>query len=63
VDEPEAVPAAQQAVTCAACGTRADDLPLTWTAQSGPRGVTWLCERCTRENLRSIEGRLEEAWW
>jgi hypothetical protein len=61
--EPAGRRASDQAETCSGCGTRAESLPLTWTAQSGPRGATWLCERCTRENLRSIEGRLDEAWW
>jgi hypothetical protein len=26
-------------------------------------GLTWLCDRCTRDNLRSIESKLDEAWW
>jgi hypothetical protein len=41
----------------------ADEPPPTWTRQSSARGDEWLCERCTRENLRSIEGRLDSAWW
>ena len=49
--------------TCTGCGAVAGDVPLTWSSQSGPRGVTVLCDRCTRDNLRSIEGRLDEAWW
>jgi len=35
----------------------------TWSLQVGARGQTWLCERCTRENLRAIEAKLDEAWW
>jgi hypothetical protein len=27
------------------------------------KGMQWLCDRCTRENIRSIEGRLDSAWW
>ena len=50
-------------VTCAGCAASADPPPVTWTTQNGTRGTTWLCDRCTRENLRSIEGRLDEAWW
>ncbi len=55
-------------VTCAVCGTPGggapdEGPPVTWSSQTGERGTTWLCERCTRENLRSIEGRLDEAWW
>ena len=53
-----------QPVSCAVCGTTGPDgPPPTWSSQTGARGTTWLCERCTRENLRSIEGRLDEAWW
>lgn len=49
--------------TCDACGTPVDDRPSTWSMQLGARGQRWLCEACTRENLRSIEGKLDEAWW
>lgn len=49
--------------SCAGCGAAGEGPPVTWSSQTGPRGTTWLCERCTRENLRSIEGRLDEAWW
>jgi hypothetical protein len=39
-------------------------LPLGWTIQTGVRGLTYLCEVCTRSNLRSIEARLfdREPW-
>jgi hypothetical protein len=50
-------------VTCTACGRSEEGPPPTWSSQTSRRGTTWLCERCTRENLRSIEGRLDEAWW
>lgn len=39
------------------------DRPATWSLQVGARGQMWLCERCTRENLRAIEAKLDEAWW
>jgi hypothetical protein len=25
--------------------------------------VTWCCERCTRENLRAMEGKLDRKYW
>jgi hypothetical protein len=51
-------------VTCAWCGaTAGDGPPPTWTLQSSARGDEWLCERCTRDNLRAIEGRLDSTWW
>jgi hypothetical protein len=38
-------------------------VPPTWTRQTTDRGEEWLCERCTRDNLRAIEARLDAAWW
>ncbi|MER7404424.1 hypothetical protein ABT373_18470 [Streptomyces sp. NPDC000070] len=44
-------------------GTPADGPPLTWTC-SVENGVRrYFCESCSRENLRSIEGRLDSDWW
>lgn len=52
-------------VACAGCGAVTADgcVPPTWTYQVSERGATYLCEACARQNLRSIEGRLDEAWW
>ncbi|MDQ3465158.1 MAG: hypothetical protein M3500_10785 [Actinomycetota bacterium] len=50
-------------VTCSVCGNTEEEPPVTWTSQASERDQQWLCESCTRENLRSIEGRLDEAWW
>lgn len=54
-------------VTCARCGTTADELPLTWSSETIRRGadkqVVHYCDRCSRENLRSMEGRLDQDWW
>jgi len=30
--------------SCSWCGTTVDDVPVTWTVQSGPRGLEYLCE-------------------
>jgi hypothetical protein len=52
-------------VACAWCGAVADgdEAPVTW-ATSLERGVVrHYCERCSREHLRSIEGRLDADWW
>lgn len=49
--------------TCGVCGTVVEERPPTWSMQVSERGQIWLCETCTRDNLRSIEGRLDEAWW
>lgn len=52
---------------CALCGTQADtdgpELPLTW-ATSVENGRTLVfCDRCARDNLRGIEGKLDSSWW
>lgn len=50
-------------VTCARCGTTSDELPLTWSSSAERGGIVYYCQTCSRENLRSIEGRLDEEWW
>ncbi|MFE7985662.1 hypothetical protein ACFUZA_26335 [Streptomyces cellulosae] len=50
-------------LACARCGVRADGPPPTWTL-SVENGVRLhYCERCSRENLRAIEGCLDSQWW
>ena len=49
--------------TCGVCGTQVEDKPATWSLQVSERGTQWICEPCTRDNIRSIEGKLDEAWW
>lgn len=49
---------------CAVCGRLAPDgVPATWSMQRSGRGPQVLCDTCTRDNIRSIEGKLDEAWW
>lgn len=50
-------------VTCARCGTTAEELPLTWSSSAERGGIVYYCQTCSREHLRSIEGRLDEQWW
>ncbi|MDX6291245.1 MAG: hypothetical protein QOH50_320 [Kribbellaceae bacterium] len=51
--------------TCALCDQRAEteDVPLTWvtSVENGRRLV--YCDRCARENVRSIESKLDRSWW
>ncbi|GLP72213.1 MULTISPECIES: hypothetical protein [unclassified Streptomyces] len=55
--------AAARPLVCARCGTRAEGAQPTWTC-SVENGVRqYFCDTCSRENLRSIEGRLDSAWW
>ena len=49
---------------CSVCGTAVDGPPpLTWSTSTGPRGTAWVCDRCTRMNVRSIEAKLDEEHW
>ena len=51
--------------TCDFCGRQeADDAKtLTWsTAVENGRQRTY-CETCSRENLRSMEGKLDSEYW
>ena len=59
-DPVDAAPAYE---TCGVCGTTVPERPISWSLQVSERGTIWLCERCTRDNVRSIEGRFDEAWW
>ncbi|MFJ2720093.1 hypothetical protein [Streptomyces sp. NPDC087437] len=51
------------ALVCARCGTPAEGLPPTWTCSVENGARRYFCDACSRENLRSIEGRLDSAWW
>ena len=50
--------------TCDFCGREADDAEtLTWTTSvENGRRLTY-CDVCSRDHLRSIEGKLDSAWW
>jgi hypothetical protein len=36
---------------------------LTWTRGTERGVVVWTCDRCSRAHLRSIEAKLDQAWW
>ena len=50
---------------CGWCGTAApaEALPLTWvtSVENGRKRV--YCDRCAREHVRAIEGKLDSGWW
>lgn len=51
---------------CATCGEAAADparARLTWTRGTENGREVWTCDRCSREHLRSIESKLDSAWW
>jgi ribosomal protein S27E len=62
MSEPRA-PEPDDAVTCALCGATEPSLPLGWsTALERGRRVVH-CESCSRENVRSMESKLDPEWW
>jgi hypothetical protein len=51
-------------ITCELCDRASESQsPLGWSAQLGPDRTRWTCDRCTRDNVRAIEAKLDEAWW
>lgn len=54
---------------CALCGTPVPpgtpqgQVPLGWALGTERGRTTATCERCTRENARSIEAKLDPEWW
>ena len=63
LDQAPVVAATGAEPTCVGCGATGDEGPLSGSRQSSAQGLTVLCDRCTRDNLRSIEARLDEIWW
>jgi RNase P subunit RPR2 len=58
----------EDAMVCATCDRRAtpQEQPqarLTWAGGVEGGAVVWTCDRCSREHLRSIEGKLDSPWW
>ena len=56
-------------MVCATCGVTPSDAAaeagarLAWArGVEGDRQV-WTCAACSRKHLRSIEGKLDSAWW
>jgi transposase len=51
-------------ISCSICGTTVEQPPLTWMLETDPRrGAVWVCDRCARQHLRAIEGKLDQEWW
>jgi hypothetical protein len=52
-----------QPVSCTLCGATAAELPLTWTMSVERGEPRFYCDRCSRENVRAMEGRLDADWF
>lgn len=50
---------------CSLCGQEADteEPPLTWVTSLENGRKLLYCDRCARENVRNIEGKLDSPWW
>ena len=54
-------------MTCATCRRSVPSgdsaVPLTWARATENGRLVWTCDVCSRTHLRSIEGKLDSAWW
>jgi hypothetical protein len=50
-------------VSCALCGATAPEQPLTWATSVEGGETRYYCDRCSRENVRAMEGRLDADWF
>ena len=50
-------------VSCGLCGVTEPEPPLTWTTSVEDGRTRYYCDRCSRENLRAMEGRLDADWF
>lgn len=61
--------ASQPRPVCATCGTTPPDADavalarITWAHGTENGSDVWTCAPCSRTHLRSIEGKLDSAWW
>ena len=57
----------ERTLTCSQCGEMAtcpeDGIPSGWTLITENQRVSYVCVRCAREHLRSIEAKLPEEYW
>ena len=60
--------AADETLVCTTCGRRPEPAGeatarLTWSRGTESGRSRWTCDACSRDNLRSIEGKLAPDWW
>lgn len=55
---------------CSSCGVDASSelcglaaARVTWTFGTERGRTVWTCPACSRRHARSMEGRLDSAWW
>ena len=50
-------------VTCALCGATAERCRWTWSTSVERGRRSRYCDRCSRENVRAMEGQLDADWF
>ena len=50
-------------IVCALCGVTGANLPFTWATSLEHGRTRYDCDRCSREYLRAMEGRLDAEWF
>lgn len=52
-------------LTCDGCGLlhEGETPPVTWSLSMEHGQAVRLCETCTRDNLRAMEGKLDRSYW
>jgi hypothetical protein len=57
--------AADAPMACSSCGrvTSRPEALLSWSRGTERGRTTWTCQACSREHVRSIESKLDPAWW
>jgi hypothetical protein len=54
----------EEPAVCGACGTVAGTAtPVSWSVAVEDGRRVWTCDRCARDHVRSIEAKLDTAWW
>ncbi|HET7399615.1 MAG TPA: hypothetical protein VFJ94_13945 [Intrasporangium sp.] len=53
---------------CSVCGRmpsaeEAATARLTWSRGTQGGRASWVCAQCSRDHVRSIEGKLDQSWW
>ena len=48
---------------CIRCQRIETELPLTWTVTVEARRTSYVCDDCSRADIRGIESRLDPEWW
>jgi hypothetical protein len=61
---PAVPPPKRPPAICSTCGAvAAAAVPVNWSASLEGGRRLWTCDGCARRHVRSIEAKLDSAWW